>query len=259
MAIITDVVNDFTRIIDRRHEDYIVSSPDFFWSFLLFYVFSIKVLGPKLMKNRQPYNIQNIIIGYNVIQIVMNLYLVYRCIYMYVTNRNWICMDSKDKDYFADTSKYYYYLKLFDFVETVFFILRKSYRQASFLHLYHHGLIFFGAFLNFRYDLAEASFIVGLLNSATHVLMYIYYLLTAMDSEWRTNVTLKKSLTLIQIVQLNLLWVYTGLLQVIPDCQTIPKYVQLVWMAQNLFMVNLFLRFYFKSYVNKKVSVSTRE
>ncbi|XP_050515915.1 elongation of very long chain fatty acids protein 1-like isoform X2 [Diabrotica virgifera virgifera] len=219
MAIITDVVNDFTRIIDRRHEDYIVSSPDFFWSFLLFYVFSIKVLGPKLMKNRQPYNIQNIIIGYNVIQIVMNLYLVYR----------------------------------------VFFILRKSYRQASFLHLYHHGLIFFGAFLNFRYDLAEASFIVGLLNSATHVLMYIYYLLTAMDSEWRTNVTLKKSLTLIQIVQLNLLWVYTGLLQVIPDCQTIPKYVQLVWMAQNLFMVNLFLRFYFKSYVNKKVSVSTRE
>ncbi|XP_072397469.1 very long chain fatty acid elongase F-like [Diabrotica undecimpunctata] len=259
MAILTDILNDFTSNIDPKHEDYIVSSPDFFCSFILFYVFSIRVLGPKLMKHRQPYNIKNIVIGYNVIQILVNIYILYECIHLYFTNPNWICIDARNKDDFADISKHYYFLKLFDIVETMFFILRKSYRQASFLHLYHHSGISFAAFVNFRYNYGETTVMIGLLNVGTHVLMYIYYLLTAVDSTWRNNVTIKKGLTSIQIIQLNLMWIYFGLTKITPGCKAMPRYVLYTWTGQNLFMVSLFLRFYFKTYVKKVVSVSKEE
>ncbi|CAG9839935.1 unnamed protein product [Diabrotica balteata] len=259
MAILTDILNDFTSNIDPKHEDYVVSSPDFFCSFVLFYVFSIRVLGPKLMQHRQPYNIKNLVIGYNVIQILVNIYIVYECIYVYFTNPNWICIDARPKQDFANVCKHYYFLKLFDIVETMFFILRKSYRQASFLHLYHHSAICLAAFLNFRYDYGDTTLIVGLLNCATHVLMYIYYLLTAIDSKWRDNVTIKKVLTSIQIIQLNMMWIYFGLTKLTPGCKTMPRYVLYMWIAQNLFMVSLFLKFYFKTYVKKEVSVSKEE
>ncbi|CAG9839936.1 unnamed protein product [Diabrotica balteata] len=178
MAILTDILNDFTSNIDPKHEDYVVSSPDFFCSFVLFYVFSIRVLGPKLMQHRQPYNIKNLVIGYNVIQILVNIYIVYECIYVYFTNPNWICIDARPKQDFANVCKHYYFLKLFDIVETI---------------------------------------------------------------------------------QLNMMWIYFGLTKLTPGCKTMPRYVLYMWIAQNLFMVSLFLKFYFKTYVKKEVSVSKEE
>lgn len=41
----------------------------------------------------------------------------------------------------------YFALKLFDYLDTVFFILRKKTEHVSFLHVYHHVLISFGAYI----------------------------------------------------------------------------------------------------------------
>jgi len=48
--------------------------------------------------------------------------------------------------YEANTSYYYYLLKLTDLCDTIFFILRKKYKQASFLHVYHHMLMVVGCY-----------------------------------------------------------------------------------------------------------------
>lgn len=49
--------------------------------------------------------------------------------------------------YEAYMSYNYFALKLFDYLDTIFFILRKKTEHVSFLHVYHHVLISFGAYI----------------------------------------------------------------------------------------------------------------
>ncbi|XP_028132409.1 elongation of very long chain fatty acids protein 1 [Diabrotica virgifera virgifera] len=259
MAIITDVVNDLTNKIDPRHDGYITASPYFLYGFLFTYLFTIKILGPKLMQYRKPYNIKNLLICYNFIQIILNTYIVYEATCVYFSNSNWICIDTTEKNLVSDTRKHYYFLKILDCVETVFFILRKKYQQASFLHIYHHTAILCGAFLGFRYDYGDTTIIIGGLNSLTHVLMYVYYLLSAIDSRWGKYTSIKKGLTLVQIVQLTTILFSLAITKLMPGCKSIPNYSLYLWLLQNVFMINLFVRFYIKSYVNKQKSVSKKK
>ncbi|XP_072398525.1 very long chain fatty acid elongase AAEL008004-like [Diabrotica undecimpunctata] len=258
MSIITNL-GDFTHIIDPRHEDYMVSSPYFFWGFILTYIYSIKVLGPKLMQHRQPYNIKNIVIGYNIIQILVNLYIFFGAIYVYFSSSNWLCIDTTEKNFLANLRKYYYYLKMSDCLETVFFILRKKYQQASFLHIYHHSAIILGSFVGFRYYYGDNVTIVGGLNSIVHTFMYIYYLLTAIDSKWRNYMAIKRGLTLIQIVQLTMMWSWMAITKVIPGCKTFPPFALLIWITNNIFMISLFIRFYYKTYKDNQNTVTKND
>ncbi|KAJ8933112.1 hypothetical protein NQ318_020317 [Aromia moschata] len=41
-------------------------------------MYFVKILGPKLMENRKPFQIKNLLKAYNIIQIVGNAYLFYR-------------------------------------------------------------------------------------------------------------------------------------------------------------------------------------
>lgn len=43
----------------------------------LIYVFCTKILGPKLMKDKEPFNINKLLIAYNIAQILINAYLFY--------------------------------------------------------------------------------------------------------------------------------------------------------------------------------------
>lgn len=47
----------------------------------------------------------------------------------------------------ANLSYVYFILKLFDYLDTVFFILRKKTEHVSFLHVYHHVMISVGAYI----------------------------------------------------------------------------------------------------------------
>ncbi|XP_050515860.1 elongation of very long chain fatty acids protein 1-like isoform X2 [Diabrotica virgifera virgifera] len=246
-------------ILNPRHDAYITASPYFLYGFLFTYIFTIKILGPKLMRYRQPYNIKNLLIGYNFIQILLNTYIVYEAIIVYFSNSNWICIDTTEKNILADARKHYYFLKILDCVETVFFILRKKYQQASFLHIYHHTGILCAAFLAFRYDYGDTTWIIGGLNSLTHVFMYVYYLLSAINSRWSKYTTIKKSLTLLQIVQLNVILFSLAITKLIPECYSVPTYSLVIWIFQNVFMINLFVRFYIKSYVNNQKSVGKKK
>lgn len=49
--------------------------------------------------------------------------------------------------YQAHLSYSYFILKLVDFIDTIFFILRKKTNHVSFLHVYHHVMIAMGAYV----------------------------------------------------------------------------------------------------------------
>ncbi|KAJ8947685.1 hypothetical protein NQ314_008562 [Rhamnusium bicolor] len=91
----------------------------------------------------------------------------------------------------------------------VFFILRKSHRQISFLHVYHHCGILLGVWVAARFLPGGHGIWFGLMNTLVHGIMYGYYLLTALDEKWKKKLTLKKFLTQIQIVSITDAYIHT--------------------------------------------------
>lgn len=96
------------------------------------------------MKDKQPYNIINLCRWYNVFQFVACLTFVVRSYQMGFTFQYlWKCesfdfLSKEVKEELVLGSWLFLGLRMIEFIETVFFILRKKRNQASFLHVYHH-------------------------------------------------------------------------------------------------------------------------
>ena len=138
-------------------------------------------------------------------------------------------------------------------MDTFFFILRKSFRQVTFLHLFHHASITVVVGANFIYDFNGDMFWPILLNSFVHVLMYSHYLATAMGihSWWRKYLT---SLQLVQFVGItfaNALAYYRG-----PSCGY--DFLNIVMIAYMASMLVLFGNFFFQRYVLNKEDASLK-
>lgn len=124
--------------------------------------------------------------------------------------------------YVAYVGYSYYILKLVDYLDTVFFILRKKWAQVSFLHVYHHVMTSVVAYIfllyapgltnvtqfNLEFCLNLFSFLLAgqatlfvYLNCFVHAVMYTYYLLSVYKPMGITpSVTMKKSITCLQTV-----------------------------------------------------------
>lgn len=130
----------------------------------------------------------------------------------------------------------YFILKIIDYFDTIFFILRKKWVQVSFLHVYHHvvastiayigvlyatglcehDIITFGNMLDFVLIFfvvvsGGQAIVFVYVNSFVHAVMYTYYLLSIRKPTGiRPSITLKKNVTRLQIVsfvwKMNLLF-----------------------------------------------------
>lgn len=94
----------------------------------------------------------------------------------------------------------YYIAKISELLDTVFFVLRKKERQISFLHLYHHTLMPVCAFIGVKYFAGGHGTLLGFINSFIHIIMYAYYLLSAMGPKVQKYLWWKKYITILQIV-----------------------------------------------------------
>lgn len=101
-----------------------------------------------------------------------------------------------------------YLLKIFDLVETCIFVMRKKQNQVSTLHVYHHvsNVTFLWYYL--KYVLDERATLITLVNCTVHIIMYIYYLLAALNPQSQRLQRIKPLITRIQMASLNLILVF---------------------------------------------------
>lgn len=82
----------------------------------------------------------------------------------------------------------------------IFFVLRKKDSQVTFLHLYHHSLTPLETWICVKFIAGGHGTLGNLINNAVHVIMYTYYLVSAMGPEYQKYLWWKKHLTTVQLV-----------------------------------------------------------
>ncbi|XP_013784582.2 elongation of very long chain fatty acids protein AAEL008004-like [Limulus polyphemus] len=220
------------------------------------YVYFVKVLGPVWMKNRKPFQIENIIIAYNVVQVILSgFFFFYGGSLTYLSgNYNWLCQPI---NYATDPEAitlvklgwWYLLLKIAEFLDTIFFVLRKKFTHISALHVLHHSLVAWGIWIGMKFGAGGHNAFFPFINCFVHMIMYSYYCLAALGPRVKPYLWWKKYITIIQMVQ----FVLIGLHAVLPlflDCDFHPGFVYAILGHAVLFLI-LFLNFYVHSYVKK--------
>lgn len=201
------------------------------------------------MSSRPAFQLKNLLAIYNVICIFLAGYVFGGVMLLkYEKLGTFSCnvTDTSDRSLrYAHFYYIFYIQKFWEFLDTWFFILRKSFRQVTFLHLFHHSSITLVVGFILRFDFAGDVYLPIVLNSFIHVLMYSHYLVTSlgMKSWWSQYLT---SLQLIQFLMIALqsyiAWT-SG-----PTCgYDFVKAILIVYMAS---MLLLFGNFFVQKYLN---------
>ncbi|EDW61477.2 uncharacterized protein Dvir_GJ22069 [Drosophila virilis] len=227
---------------------------------LVGYLLFVLKIGRIFMAKRKPYNLKNIIVVYNICQVIYNSVLFILVIYLIFVNLAYDlqCMESLPHKHPSKELErwltYSYFLnKVIDLLDTVFFVLRKSYKQITILHVYHHVLMVFGIYWVMRlYGVGGQYMMMGLFNTFVHAVMYFYYFISAMYPKLKSSLWWKKYITGIQILQFILLFLQATLVLLSnPSCQ-FPMFLQYLQLSQALIMIVMFGNFYYHAYVKPK-------
>lgn len=193
---------------DPRSADFpLVGSPWPVLSIMAAYVYFVKVWGPNWMKDRKPFKIEPIIVAYNFLMVVFSAYFFIeggRLTY-FSGKYNFLCQPvdrsmNPDALRLVDLGWWFMILKMVEFSDTVFFVLKKNYRQISNLHVIHHSLVVFGSYIGMKFVPGGHGIFFPLINCLVHVVMYSYYCLSAMGPSVRKHLWWKKYLTQFQMV-----------------------------------------------------------
>ncbi|KAI9551252.1 hypothetical protein GHT06_002295 [Daphnia sinensis] len=179
------------------------------------YLFMVKLWGPKFMEGRKPFQLQGVLIAYNALQIVLNAWLFCEfCRWTWFNGYSIICqpMDYSENEgalRLVFMGYCLYISKLIDFLDTLFFVLRKKENQITFLHVFHHTLTPLSVWLGFRYIPGGHSSFYPTCNTLVHTVMYFYYMMAAMGPSVQKYLWWKKYLTVFQMVQFVLLGLHS--------------------------------------------------
>jgi hypothetical protein len=208
----------------------------------------------KVMKHYKPFKIMNIIQLYNLFQIFANVAILFiglmdfefiNSLIINLTGENIKIYRLKTK--LITLSYFWCLIKISDFLDTIFFILRKKFSHVTFLHVYHHSTTMLLSYIVFRYNHIEQTAVAAVINCMVHVAMYLYYFLSSIGyrPKW------KRAVTIFQIVQFFIIAV--GNLTLI-FIQSDPRYfyMSIYLVAQCLMYIFLFTRFYYKTYKNSQ-------
>ncbi|XP_016998691.2 very long chain fatty acid elongase AAEL008004 isoform X3 [Drosophila takahashii] len=285
MALIMKYIESISRYIDSHSDSRtkgwpMMSSPFPTLAVCLTYVYLVKVLGPRLMENRKPLHLQNTLVMYNAIQVVFSAWLFYECLmggwwgsYSFrcqpvdytdsPTSRRigisgWLTGHYSFRCQPVDYSNnprtlrmvhacwWYYFSKFTEFMDTIFFVLRKKTSQVTTLHVIHHGCMPMSVWFGVKFTPGGHSTFFGLLNTFVHIVMYTYYMFSAMGPQYQKYLWWKKYLTTLQMVQFILIMVHAFQLLFI-DCNYPKAFVWWIGMHAVMFFF-LFNEFYKAAY-----------
>ena len=145
----------------------------------------------------------------------------------------------------------FYFQKYLEFLDTWFFLLRKSLRQVTFTHIAHHSSITMVIGLALPFDYNGDLYLIILLNSVNHVLVYVHYILATVGIQsWWANY-----ISFVQLFQFCLIFAHSSLAYRIgPTCGS-PDFIKVMLIAYSGGMVTLLGNFLLQKYVLKRVSV----
>jgi len=142
----------------------------------------------------------------------------------------------------------FYLQKFWEFLDTWFFILRKSFRQVTFLHIFHHCSINIVVGMILPHDFNGDMYLPILLNAVVHVLMYGHYLASAIG----VRTWWKPYLTSLQLIQFCLIAAQSAISLSRGDSCGTPYFAKVLMVSYMASMLLLFGNFFFQSYIMKK-------
>ncbi|XP_075236419.1 very long chain fatty acid elongase AAEL008004-like isoform X2 [Lycorma delicatula] len=261
MASIMKLYDDFQSVFDKNGDPrtanwFLMSSPLPTLAICLSYVYFVKVLGPKLMENRKPFLLKNVLIAYNLFQVVFSSWLFYECMMGGWWGEYSLRCQPVDHSHSPTAMRmvnvcwWYYFSKFTEFMDTIFFVLRKKSQHVSTLHVIHHGCMPMSVWFGVKFTPGGHSTFFGLLNTFVHIIMYSYYLLAAFGPEIQKYLWWKKYLTSLQMIQFVAIMVHAFQLLFI-DCNYPRAFVWWIGLHAVMFFF-LFKEFYNQQYNKPK-------
>lgn len=250
---------DFSAPDDRLVDSWLLmSGPMPILTILAGYLYFVLYLGPKVMESRKPFDLKYIMIVYNLYNVVLSSYLVWQLIgdwssMMHIYTYQCEPMERKINPFLYkinSCSWIYFFSKVVELADTVFFVLRKKQSQVTLLHVYHHANMAASTWGYLKYIRGEQGLLIGFINSFVHVVMYSYYLLAAFGPRVQKYLWWKKYITKLQLGQFIFILSYCAYL-LIKDCQ-FPKGLTYYAFFQAAVFFGLFMDFYRKTYFNNK-------
>ncbi|XP_050503827.1 elongation of very long chain fatty acids protein-like [Diabrotica virgifera virgifera] len=249
----------FDRNQDHRTKDYfLMSSPIPTMITVAIYLYTIKVLLPAYMKNKKPYDLKNVILIHNFIQVLIStaLFLGFLFAGWYPIKYDIKCQSPRLPDLIEGAGikimhvSYGYYLSKFvELFDTVFFVLRKKDQHVSFLHVYHHAVMPLWCWGAVKYFPESQMTLYGMINCFIHIVMYTYYMLSAFGPSVQKYLWWKKHITVLQLIQFAIGAVHS-LHLLIKGCH-VPRLLSISLFLEATFFFYMFGNFYLKAYTKK--------
>lgn len=263
-----------------EHVGFMLRSPLPVTTLTVAYILFVHIIGPFLMRNREPFQLKSLIRFYNLLMVFAAGFLLVN-IYDAIGSLSTMVDCGKMFTFFDDSGTKVYRMadliltvRLCEYLDTVFFTLRKKQNQVTFLHVFHHAFVPMYAFWVLRTAPLRFNVFIILINSFIHVLMYSYYFLATFqqprDSSGKGSnrgiimaivtqlLKFKRYMTQLQILQFVALAVYSF----IPIFRENRCGVPWKYVIANLSLaggfLGLFLHFYMNVYKNAGLAKAKR-
>jgi hypothetical protein len=105
--------------------------------------------------------------------------------------------------------------------------------------------------------LGEQGLVIGFLNSFVHIIMYFYYMVSAMGPKYQKYIWWKKYMTWIQLTQFGIMLTYLFSIWVF-NCK-LHKSLTYFFAVNVIVFIYLFADFYRKAYVKKNKALADKE
>eukprot|EP00601_Ochromonadales_sp_CCMP2298_P009380 CAMPEP_0173263364 /NCGR_PEP_ID=MMETSP1142-20121109/27323_1 /TAXON_ID=483371 /ORGANISM="non described non described, Strain CCMP2298" /LENGTH=361 /DNA_ID=CAMNT_0014198673 /DNA_START=243 /DNA_END=1324 /DNA_ORIENTATION=- len=218
----------------------------------LFYLCVTLVLFTYMKKRPNGYRLRWVLVIYDAVNVLLASYIAFRTLQYKIHHGGLLLCNPLMNDVegyrISRVFLLFYLQKYFEFLDTWFFILRKSSRQVTFLHLFHHSSItvVVGSILPFDYN--GDVYLPILLNSANHMMIYLHYLLATLGlrSWWAPYITSMQLAQFIVIFAQSLLSYRVG-----PTCGS-PDFVKVLMIVYMGSMSALFVNFFLQKYVFRR-------
>uniref|UniRef100_A0A3B3TGW0 Elongation of very long chain fatty acids protein 7 n=1 Tax=Paramormyrops kingsleyae TaxID=1676925 RepID=A0A3B3TGW0_9TELE len=221
------------------------------------YIYFVSSLGPRLMENRKPFDLKQVLIVYNFSVVAFSLYMCYEFLMSgWATGYSFRCdlvdYSNSPQAMRVRTELITWHSDLKIQGITVFFVLRKKNSQITFLHVYHHSIMPFTWWFGVKFAPGGLGTFHALLNCIVHVVMYTYYGLSAMGPTYQKFLWWKKHLTSIQLIQFVMVTSHIGQYFFLKDCPyQFPVFIYIIGLYGLVFLL-LFLNFWYHAYTKGK-------